>query len=137
MMRRPPRSTRTDTLFPYTTLFRSRTPPPAAAPRRAALAPHHPRHIPFVSSEVETPIGTEQGRGASRLRSMRTGFCSLITQSLTQPRQPLRLIFGDQRIDQLIHRAFEYLGQAVERTIDAVIGNAPLWEIIGDRKSVV
>src|SRR3546814_13940216 len=28
MIRRPPRSTRTDTLFPYTTLFRSgRTPP--------------------------------------------------------------------------------------------------------------
>src|SRR3546814_3588944 len=30
MLRRPPRSTRTDTLFPYTTLFRSRT---AACPR--------------------------------------------------------------------------------------------------------
>src|SRR3546814_19882910 len=27
MIRRPPRSTRTDTLFPYTTLFRSRTGP--------------------------------------------------------------------------------------------------------------
>src|SRR3546814_13898159 len=27
MIRRPPRSTRTDTLFPYTTLFRSRHPP--------------------------------------------------------------------------------------------------------------
>src|SRR3546814_18942201 len=27
MIRRPPRSTRTDTLFPYTTLFRSRTTP--------------------------------------------------------------------------------------------------------------
>src|SRR3546814_6287198 len=26
MIRRPPRSTRTDTLFPYTTLFRSQTP---------------------------------------------------------------------------------------------------------------
>src|SRR3546814_11991079 len=26
MLRRPPRSTRTDTLFPYTTLFRSRAP---------------------------------------------------------------------------------------------------------------
>src|SRR3546814_19858015 len=26
MIRRPPRSTRTDTLFPYTTLFRSRAP---------------------------------------------------------------------------------------------------------------
>src|SRR3546814_18619488 len=30
MIRRPPRSTRTDTLFPYTTLFRS---PPADQPR--------------------------------------------------------------------------------------------------------
>src|SRR3546814_2702545 len=28
MIRRPPRSTRTDTLFPYTTLFRSRCSPP-------------------------------------------------------------------------------------------------------------
>src|SRR3546814_3617796 len=42
MIRRPPRSTRTDTLFPYTTLFRSkrplshrpsRKPPPYRAPK--------------------------------------------------------------------------------------------------------
>src|SRR3546814_2345761 len=32
MIRRPPRSTRTDTLFPYTTLFRSA--PPRRRPRR-------------------------------------------------------------------------------------------------------
>src|SRR3546814_19248197 len=31
MIRRPPRSTRTDTLFPYTTLFRSGSTTPAAA----------------------------------------------------------------------------------------------------------
>src|SRR3546814_4958437 len=31
MIRRPPRSTRTDTLFPYTTLFRSRSQPISAA----------------------------------------------------------------------------------------------------------
>src|SRR3546814_4525008 len=30
MIRRPPRSTRTDTLFPYTTLFRSARPRPSA-----------------------------------------------------------------------------------------------------------
>src|SRR3546814_1028370 len=30
MIRRPPRSTRTDTLFPYTTLFRSELEPPLA-----------------------------------------------------------------------------------------------------------
>src|SRR3546814_966621 len=34
MIRRPPRSTRTDTLFPYTTLFRSPTPPVATQPTR-------------------------------------------------------------------------------------------------------
>src|SRR3546814_2259266 len=36
MIRRPPRSTRTDTLFPYTTLFRS--------PAGAETAQHHPDH---------------------------------------------------------------------------------------------
>src|SRR3546814_1356279 len=37
MIRRPPRSTRTDTLFPYTTLFRS------ARERRGVGHQHHPR----------------------------------------------------------------------------------------------
>src|SRR3546814_5705517 len=37
MIRRPPRSTRTDTLFPYTTLFRS------AATNRPCCAPRNPR----------------------------------------------------------------------------------------------
>src|SRR3546814_4752767 len=36
MLRRPPRSTRTDTLFPYTTLFRS---PRAGSPRARSLRP--------------------------------------------------------------------------------------------------
>src|SRR3546814_959852 len=41
MIRRPPRSTRTDTLFPYTTLFRSsrRSPPPFGT---RAVGPVHP-----------------------------------------------------------------------------------------------
>src|SRR3546814_4695816 len=36
MIRRPPRSTRTDTLFPYTTLFRSR---PSSASRASRRSP--------------------------------------------------------------------------------------------------
>src|SRR3546814_12718621 len=36
MIRRPPRSTRTDTLFPYTTLFRSRCPRGSADPSTGA-----------------------------------------------------------------------------------------------------
>src|SRR3546814_8750577 len=44
MIRRPPRSTRTDTLFPYTTLFRSPCPPgearrPASQHAHAAFHP--------------------------------------------------------------------------------------------------
>src|SRR3546814_18022155 len=39
MIRRPPRSTRTDTLFPYTTLFRSRRERPA--PRNARPGGRH------------------------------------------------------------------------------------------------
>src|SRR3546814_16587049 len=42
MLRRPPRSTRTDTLFPYTTLFRSVSMPDAGAVRDALAA------CPFV-----------------------------------------------------------------------------------------
>src|SRR3546814_6888057 len=34
MIRRPPRSTRTDTLFPYTTLFRSNASPRPSPPHR-------------------------------------------------------------------------------------------------------
>src|SRR3546814_6229689 len=38
MIRRPPRSTRTDTLFPYTTLFRSRVHGAGASGHRRAAA---------------------------------------------------------------------------------------------------
>src|SRR3546814_2763840 len=37
MIRRPPRSTRTDTLFPYTTLFRSISPPSSRLIRSSRL----------------------------------------------------------------------------------------------------
>src|SRR3546814_20037596 len=55
MIRRPPRSTRTDTLFPYTTLFRSprRRAPRLWAPaaRRAARALRQRRHTRWRSEE--------------------------------------------------------------------------------------
>src|SRR3546814_7197311 len=70
MIRRPPRSTRTDTLFPYTTLFRSRRradqPPADHAPvgRRRACRnarsparpdrPAHPHPEPCRRSEEHT-----------------------------------------------------------------------------------
>src|SRR3546814_17621941 len=44
MIRRPPRSTRTATLFPYTTLFRSARPDRGAARRDPDDRPDHRRH---------------------------------------------------------------------------------------------
>src|SRR3546814_6360230 len=52
MIRRPPRSTRTDTLFPYTTLFRSQHRPPATAAAKPACRP--PPIDPFLRSEEHT-----------------------------------------------------------------------------------
>src|SRR3546814_7061269 len=50
MIRRPPRSTRTDTLFPYTTLFRSATqrqyPMGGRVGERAGAAPKQKRRSP-------------------------------------------------------------------------------------------
>src|SRR3546814_3159008 len=43
MIRRPPRSTRTDTLFPYTTLFRSPSLRPYGSGRRRRTARAEPR----------------------------------------------------------------------------------------------
>src|SRR3546814_9670310 len=55
MIRRPPRSTRTDTLFPYTTLFRSGGGPPAsgAAERRGNRRSAHPRPPPAAARRSE------------------------------------------------------------------------------------
>src|SRR3546814_13274814 len=44
MIRRPPRSTRTDTLFPYTTLFRSSCRDLGPSVRRLAAFLPHPHH---------------------------------------------------------------------------------------------
>src|SRR3546814_13549914 len=51
MIRRPPRSTRTDTLFPYTTLFRSAGAPAPLHRRRA----HHLRQGLAEGEELTLP----------------------------------------------------------------------------------
>src|SRR3546814_14200013 len=74
MIRRPPRSTRTDTLFPYTTLFRSRLNAPAWVRQslfRAAADPRsHPHGAhPVSARDQERPTGDSSGRTApSRCR---------------------------------------------------------------------
>src|SRR3546814_1514681 len=51
MIRRPPRSTRTDTLFPYTTLFRSVRPRLCAQPWRGFCASRAPLGRALVDAQ--------------------------------------------------------------------------------------
>src|SRR3546814_4214203 len=67
MIRRPPRSTRTDTLFPYTTLFRSRT-------GRAAARAADPGGGPDLSHRCRAggprPQGARSEEHTSELQSL-------------------------------------------------------------------
>src|SRR3546814_12772345 len=60
MIRRPPRSTRTDTLFPYTTLFRSR--PPQAGGREPSRPPDGAGHAAGVRRDRQREAGDHQCR---------------------------------------------------------------------------
>src|SRR3546814_4062802 len=69
MIRRPPRSTRTDTLFPYTTLFRSFRPaPPCRQSKTPASSHRRHRHArayacPRASARRQPPLlASHRGR---------------------------------------------------------------------------
>src|SRR3546814_5096302 len=61
MIRRPPRSTRTDTLFPYPTLFRS-----APARRRACRVLPRPDQSARAQGGAEPPAGRPAAPGRRR-----------------------------------------------------------------------
>src|SRR3546814_7654321 len=68
MIRRPPRSTRTDTLFPYTTLFRSPAEPLAAD--RSSRSPRAPaRRAPDLRPAGGDTIGRDPDSGSRSIRS--------------------------------------------------------------------
>src|SRR3546814_12847279 len=68
MIRRPPRSTRTDTLFPYTTLFRSGPARRASGRHERPAGQGHPRQLGPADRCGERPgrCGEENRRGSSR-----------------------------------------------------------------------
>src|SRR3546814_11167112 len=99
MIRRPPRSTRTDTLFPYTTLFRSQRPDHAAEAHRADMAERlrvenldaaRHRHFRIVGCGANK-LGLDHRAAVEMRKQLRIAL---------PPRNPLaaRLVIFDARI---------------------------------------
>src|SRR3546814_4250481 len=69
MIRRPPRTTRTDTLFPYTTLFRSHVHPAPAADQADTLPGHH--DIAHLGEFDDAPGDQPRDLGEADLHAVR------------------------------------------------------------------
>src|SRR3546814_3689658 len=91
MIRRPPRSTRTDTLFPYTTLFRSKNDDWTVATRKE----DHPHRVAVPSMWPNASITDAgvSGLRASALRRWRTNP-SREARSAARRVQPGRRVGG-------------------------------------------
>src|SRR3546814_1539484 len=89
MIRRPPRTTRTDPLFPYTTLFRSHREPadvPVDPPRRVRRPPGS-RIVQSHGWSLTDPPGHDGGQGSGAWR----------TTQLSRRREPQQF---DQRSEE-------------------------------------
>src|SRR3546814_15048871 len=97
MIRRPPRSTRTDTLFPYTTLFRS---PLQLQLRAVEPCQRRDRHVAAaVQRAVHRALGLDAGAGMRVVehRAKRDGARIVVAafdrdRALRRRRQPVRRI---------------------------------------------
>src|SRR3546814_4357367 len=88
MIRRPPRSTRTDTRFPYTTLFRSPLP---------CRGKPGPRPIPGTSSELEPGLDRDIARRFQiEDRALRPGYRSRQAEGAARG-QLVGQVLADQR----------------------------------------
>src|SRR3546814_4596762 len=119
-MRRPPRSTRTDTLFPYTALFRStghapRAPRPAAADTAAPTPDPSDRH-----PMAERPIRSEEHTSElqSLMRNSYAVFCLKKKKSRIMQKKKKNIKRDESRIysihtDRVAQRHMQRQGRRV------------------------
>src|SRR3546814_11891030 len=91
MIRRPPRSTRTDTLFPYTTLFRSLEHHRAGRVDDAAadFRARQPQAVDgTVGSKFDRGGGAGGGEGEKTENPERTGHQVTVVAAIERPGQP-------------------------------------------------
>src|SRR3546814_2962798 len=105
MIRRPPRSTRTDTLFPYTTLFRSikLAPDFFCAPAQAVIQRRRQiktkQHRP-VDAEAHDLPGVAQTRRHDNLQHAAYS-CQACTHQMADAVEPLTVIRSEEHTSEL------------------------------------
>src|SRR3546814_16495330 len=135
MIRRPPRSTRTDTLFPYTTLFRSgprstRSPPelptPGSPRRWPRPTPAKPRSRWSARPCSSTAASATRGRAASTSTSSAPPSTAPSTAPRRAPPPPShpphlrarpRVLSGGEGFD-LVERRCEAVGLDLDLVAD-------------------
>src|SRR3546814_10907613 len=126
MIRRPPRSTRTDTLFPYTTLFRSR-PAGGEGPGQVHIDMEHPRIAGggegirlFDENGIATPyldeIAERLGDLDEGYRESRAFYDALLAYDLLEPFS-LEVTLDDGSVNSLV--GFHIIDEAKLRALDA------------------
>src|SRR3546814_19782574 len=89
MLRRPPRSTRTETLFPYTTLFRSQGQQPQI--RRSGFSRSHKATRQGEPRPAKCAIAGRQDRHVQPVFSFETPFtCTLPPFIFSRPGLPMK-----------------------------------------------
>src|SRR3546814_3102137 len=109
MIRRPPRSTRTDTLFPYTTLFRSQL-------SRRVGQRHPPRHPRLQCQSADRLLRPRRLRDAlsgrrhhRRLAAQETAFLAARTQRRRLARAEARSEEHTSELQSLMRRSYAVL----------------------------
>src|SRR3546814_14271857 len=124
MIRRPPRSTRTDTLFPYTTLCRSGRVEPVVGQREAAvrLAQDLRRRQPAVVEAEDAVVIAAVRDGVVALADLEAGGAAVDQEAgdlLLRPRRGLFLAAGAEDDDEVgdVGMADEVLARSDERRV--------------------
>src|SRR3546814_13362112 len=133
MIRRPPRSTRTDTLFPYTTLFRSPWFPVRCAagdPARCTARPAT-RVRPARRSTRRRPRTSPTATTRSSANSLRVGVLVAHFKDVAHAAHRVQQLGAERRIilpPQPLHRHFDQLGI----TLDIAVPNLPGHPCLGN-----